>query len=322
MFRESPQATPAQLAQFHRTDYIDALRRADETGRPDKRMRAKYGLGTIENPVFAGVYQRAATAVGGSILAAELAAEGRIAYHPAGGTHHGQPDKAHGFCYFNDPVFSILTLLSCGLSRILYVDLDAHFGDGVQDAFEHDDRILTISVHEAGRWPYAGMLHDRAGGAARNLPVPAGFNDCELDHLIKEAILPLARRFAPEAVVITCGADSLAADPLSGMELSNLALWRAVEELVILSKSAVVLGGGGYNPWTVARCWTGLWGRLMGHDVFAPLPKKARTLLRGLSCDLVDEDEVLERWFTGLADRPNVGPLRKEVAALVSTVFP
>lgn len=320
-FRDSPQATFAQLAQFHHPDYIEALRRSDEAGRADKETRERYGLGTMENPIFRGVFERAATSVGGSILAAELALQGRIAYHPAGGTHHGRPDRAHGFCFFNDPVFAILTLLNHGLTRIFYVDLDAHFGDGVQDAFSDDDRVFTLSIHEAGRWPYAGDVDDRAGGAARNLPVPSGFHDSELDHLMQRAVLPIGRQFGPEAVVITCGADGLAGDPLSHMALSNLALWRAVEQLTALSKRAVVLGGGGYNPWTVARCWAGLWGYLNGHDVSAPLPGEAQALLRSLSCDLVDDEDIMEIWHTTLADPSNHGSVRTEVAALVPLVL-
>jgi acetoin utilization protein AcuC len=320
-FRDSPLATAEQLRAFHHPDYIAALRRVDEAGRADRPTRVRYGLGTIENPVFAGMYERAATSVGGSILATELAMDGRVAYHPAGGTHHGRPDRASGFCYFNDPVFAIRSFLDGGLERIYYVDLDAHFGDGVQDAFAEDDRVFTLSIHEAGRWPHAGPLEDRAGGAARNLPVPRGFNDSELAYLMEAAVLPLGRRFAPEAVVVTCGADGLAGDPLSAMALSNLALWQAVEHLAALSPRAVVLGGGGYNPWTVARCWTGLWGRLRGEQVDGLLPPEARELLRGLDSDLIDADEIPETWHTTLVDRLKPGPLRSEVAALAPAVL-
>ena len=319
--KESPQATPEQLAQFHDRDYIDTLRRVASLGRADRESRERYGLGTLENPIFPGLYERASTSVGGSILAAELAMEGRVAYHPAGGTHHGRPDRASGFCYFNDPVIAILTLLDGGLKRVFYVDLDAHFGDGVQDAFADDDRVFTVSIHEEGRWPYAGPVDDRAGGAARNLPVPKGFNDSELGFLMREAVLPLGERFAPEAVVITCGADGLAGDPLSGMELSNAGLWRAVEQLVMLAPATVVLGGGGYNPWTVARCWTGLWGRLCGLNTAAALPAAAQALLRGLECDLVDEEDVPDAWHLSLEDAPNPGPVRPEIQALVPIVL-
>ena len=316
-FRESPRADIAQLAQFHHQDYIEAFKRVAERGRADKSQRDRYGLGTMENPIFPGLFERAATSVGGSVLAAQLALENRVAYHPAGGTHHGRPDRASGFCYFNDPVFAILTLLQGGLDRVFYVDLDAHFSDGVQDAFANDDRVFTLSVHEEGRWPYGGPVEDRAGGAARNLPVPKGLNDNELAFLMQEVVLPLGRDFVPQAVVITCGADGLAGDPLSGMELSNRALWRAVSQLLELSPRNVVLGGGGYNPWTVARCWTGLWGQFCGQDVTRPLPQESLATLESLECDLVDEEDIEPAWLSTLADSPNRGPVRPEVSALV-----
>ena len=178
-------------------DYIDALREADARGSVDKAVRDRYRIGTMENPLFPGLYRRASTAVGGSIHAAELAMAGSVVFHPSGGTHHGRRDRASGFCYFNDPVFSVLTFLEQGIERVLYVDLDAHHGDGVQDAFKNDARVLTVSIHEEKRWPHSGLVEDRAAGGARNLPVPAGFNDTELDFLIDHAVLPLARDFAP-----------------------------------------------------------------------------------------------------------------------------
>lgn len=320
-FENSPTASEAQLLRFHDRGYLDALRQAEESGRSDRATRERFALGTLENPIFPGMYERAATSVGGSIRAAEIALDGRLAYHPSGGTHHGRPDRASGFCYFNDPVFCLLTLLDGGLERIFYVDLDAHFCDGVQDAFADDDRVFTLSVHETGRWPYGGAVVDRAGGAARNMPVPAGFNDSELAFLIANAVLPLGRAFDPQAVVVTCGADGLAGDPLSRMRLSNGALWQAVQDVTALAPKGVVLGGGGYNPWTVSRCWAGLWGRLRGAKTDIDLPPDAKALLRGLDCDLVDEEERSEDWFTRLSDRPNLGPVRAAVAGLVPTVM-
>jgi len=320
-FHDSPRADERQLTKFHHPDYVAALRAADAAGRVDPVVRRRYRIGTMENPLFPGLYRRATTAVGGSIRAAELALDGRVVFHPSGGTHHGRPDRASGFCYFNDPVFALLTLLERGLERVLYVDLDAHHGDGVQDAFADDARVMTVSIHEEKRWPHSGPVEDRALGAARNLPVPAGFNDDELDFLMREAVLPLARAYAPEAVVVTCGADPLAGDPLSKLELSNVALWRAVESLVELTQRSVVLGGGGYNPWTVIRCWSGLWGRLNGHPIPAELPGPVRDLLAGLECDLIDEEDVPETWRTRLADEPNRGPVRPQVRALPALVL-
>ncbi|MGK2927065.1 MAG: hypothetical protein ACSLE2_15735, partial [Lysobacterales bacterium] len=113
-YRESPQASLAQLTQFHQPDYVEALRQADACGSVEKAVRDRYRIGTMENPLFPGLFQRASTAVGGSIHAAELAMDGRIVFHPSGGTHHGRADRASGFCYFNDPVFAVLTFLARG----------------------------------------------------------------------------------------------------------------------------------------------------------------------------------------------------------------
>jgi acetoin utilization protein AcuC len=320
-FRQSPQASVEQLTQFHRPDYVEALMTADEKGSVDKQTRERYRIGTMENPLFPGLFKRASTAVGGSVLAAELAMEGRVVFHPSGGTHHGRAERASGFCYFNDPVFAILTFLAKGIERVLYVDVDAHHGDGVQDAFAEDQRVLTVSIHEEKRWPHSGLVEDRAHGAARNLPVPRGFNDSELDYLVEQAVRPLAKSFKPQALVITCGADGLEGDPLSRLALSNLGLWTAVEKLVQDYPRAVVLGGGGYNPWTVVRCWSGLWGRLSGRDFPTQLPPAATAFLQGLECDLIDDEEVPGHWLTQLVDPPNTGRIRPEVGRLPALVL-
>jgi len=159
-YRTSPVASEAQLLRYHTPDYVHALKAADRDGHVSRSDRVQYGFGTMENPLFAGVFERASSAVGGSIHAANLASEGRVVFHPAGGTHHAWPNKARGFCYFNDPVFAVLQFLELGLQRVLYIDLDAHHGDGVQHAFESEPRVRTISMHEAGRWPNTGALDD------------------------------------------------------------------------------------------------------------------------------------------------------------------
>lgn len=317
-FRESPRASEEELARFHEREYIAALRQADAAGLASIEVRERFGIGTRENPLFPGLFARAAAAVGGSILAAELALEGHIAFHPAGGTHHGRPGRASGFCYFNDPVFALRHLAEAGLTRILYVDLDAHHGDAVQDALRNDPRMHTISIHQAGRWPFTGGAEDRGGGRSRNYPVPAGFHDDELRYLMQTAVLPYAEALQPEALVVTCGADALAGDPLTGLMLSNGALWDAVGQLIECSPAAIVLGGGGYNPWTVARCWTGLWGRLSGREMPQRLPQAARRILEQLSCELIDEEAIDPNWLTALVDPPRHGTVRKAVAELTA----
>ena len=257
--------------------------------------------------------------MGGAVLAARLAHAGAVAFHPGGGTHHGLRDRANGFCFFNDPVFSILTLQDLGHRRILYADLDAHHGDGVEFAFADDPGVLTLSLHEAGRWPYTGTLADQGPGRC-NLPAPPRLNDTEFDRIMQAAILPVAQGHAPDAVVITVGADALLGDPLSSLAVTNTRLWAAVQALAALSPATVVLGGGGYNPWTLGRAWAGLWARLSGQSVPDRLPPEAEVILRGLDCDLVEDEDRLPHWFTTIADPPNDGPVRPETEALIAAV--
>ncbi len=309
-YRESPAATAEELSVFHDPAYVAAVRSVSESGQVTAEQRRRFHLGTMENPVFPGLWQRAATSVGGSVLAARLAMEGRVAYHPAGGTHHGRRDRASGFCYFNDPVFAMLEFLNAGLARVAYLDLDAHHGDGVEAAFEADPRTLCISVHEAGRWPGTGQTHTQS---ARNFAVPRRFADADLDGLMAAEIIPELTAFRPDALVITCGADALSGDPLSSMQLSNTGLWRAVVAAVRTSPRVVVLGGGGYNPWTTVRCWAGLWGRLNGFAMPECLPQQVRNLLRSFACDLVDDEDIKPEWLSTIADTIPSGAILEEV---------
>ncbi len=318
--RRSPPAARRQiLERFHDPAYINAIETADHSGKVSGAVRKRFKIGTMENPIFEGLYTRAATSVGGSILAAEVALKGQMAFHPAGGTHHGRRDHASGFCYFNDPVYAILTLLDAGIGRVGYVDLDAHHGDGVQDAFSHDDRVVSISIHEAGRWPGSGALEDRAAsGLARNAPVPAGFNDTELSVLVRQGVIPYLTRMGAEAIVITSGADALKGDPLSRLDISNTALWQAVEDVAALAPVRLVLGGGGYNPWTTTRAWVGLWGRLSGRDTTISLPTKARNLLSSFSSDLIDEEDIEPHWIASLEDPSDGGEIRAEIKTILA----
>ena len=314
-FRESEPASVDQLLEFHSRAYIRALQYANATGRVEPDVRERYQVGTLENPLVPGLFERASMTVGGSILSAELASKGHVVFHPTGGTHHGRTDRASGFCYFNDPVFAILTFLKEGSRNVLYIDLDAHHGDGVEDAFIDDQRVTTVSIHEADRWPFSGT-RSRPRSGAYNLAVPQGINDSEFELLMEEAILPLVDRINADALVLWCGADCLAGDPLSKMALSNVALWDAVDRLTEKGLPTVILGGGGYNPWTVTRYWAGMWGRISGQPFPERLPAAATEYLRAMECDLIDEDEVDEAWLTILADSPYPGPIRDEIRSL------
>ena len=319
---ESPMASVDELVRYHDRDYVHAIIEAERAGRVEPEVRDRYNIGRDGNPVFPEIFSRPATSAGASLLAARLLAssDGGVVHSLAGGTHHGRRDMAYGFCFFNDPVLAILEMLDQGLGRVLYVDLDAHHGDGVQDAFHDDERVLTISVHEQGRWPRTGALEDRAGGMARNLPVPQGFNDSELAIIVEHALMPLGRWFAADAVVIQTGADGLEDDPQSKLSLSNRALWSAVDALRHLAPRVLVVGGGGYNPWSVARAWTGIWAVLTGRDTEQPLPFAAETVLRSLEWSHSRGRNPPEHWFTTLADEPRPGPVRGEIEDIIERV--
>jgi acetoin utilization protein AcuC len=316
-FRESKPASVKQLLQFHDRAYIKALQYANSAGKVEPRVRERYQVGTFENPLFPGLFERAAMTVGGSILAAELAAEGHVVFHPTGGTHHGRPDRAAGFCYLNDPVFAIMTLLEHGSERVMYIDLDAHHGDGVEEAFYEELRVTTVSIHEQNRWPFSGT-HSHPHAGAFNFSVPLHFNDSEFDYLMQNAVLPLVEGKDVDALVICCGADCLSGDPLSHMKLSNVALWDAVDQLIALEKTTIILGGGGYNPWTVTRYWAGMWARISGQKIPDSLPPEARAFMRRMECDLIEVEDIEEQWLTTVADTPYPGEIRDEIKSLVA----
>ncbi len=310
---DSPIASPEALMRFHTPDYVAALQRAEAAQAVSAEDRERHRIGADGNPVYREVFRRPATGAGGTMLAARLTASGGIVHVPGGGTHHGRPDRASGFCYLNDAVLGLMAWLDQGLSNLLYIDIDAHHGDGVQDAFHDDARVFTLSVHEDGRWPFTGGVEDRAGGHARNIPVPPGFNDSEMMWVLHEAILPIARRLRPQAIMLQCGADAIEEDPLSRLSLSNNAHRAVVAALKGLAPRLIVLGGGGYNPWSVARCWAGVWGTLAGHAPPDRLPPAAEAVLRGLTFHRAAGRNPPEHWFTTLADAPRPGVVRAVV---------
>ncbi len=316
----SPTADLPTLTRYHRSDYVAALKTSDALGSVGVDIRKAYNFGTMENPLFKGVFNRAATTIGGSIEAAKQALNGKAAFHPSGGTHHGMKDHAHGFCYFNDPVYAILTLLDAGLERVLYVDIDAHHGDGVEVAFLDEPRVTTLSIHEENRWPYSGKLEDNRPGCI-NLPVPHSLNDSEFAYINDQLVRPICDTLKPQAIVVTCGADAIDADPLSKMSLSNGALWAAVLQLAKSTEHLVVLGGGGYNPWTTIRAWVGLWGVLNSQTLPKILPDKAQAILARFDSDLIDEEDRLPEWITRLEDQETPGEIREDVKRRVKTVL-
>ena len=317
VYIDSPIAGASQLARFHDPIYIAALKEAERTQTISDEVRNRHHIGANGNPVFGQVFSRPATACGATLKAAEMLRDGGVIHSPAGGTHHGRRDRAAGFCYFNDPVLGLLAFLDQGLTRVAYVDIDAHHCDGVEAAMENEPRVLTVSVHERDRWPRSGTESRQVGkGGAINLPVPAGFNDSEMIFLHDEVIRPAVMEFDPEALILQCGADGLAEDPLSRLELSNRAIWHVVESLRHAAPRVLVLGGGGYNPWAVGRCWTGIWAILNGFQIPGKLPAAGEAVLQALTWNRSAGRNPPAHWFRTLADEPRKGAVSRDVEDL------
>ena len=313
-FITAPRAKPKALQVWHTPDYIAALQRVEAEQQATAADLKRHDLGSVTNPVYPEIYRRPATAAGGSLLAGELLRGGGVIYNPPGGTHHGMPDRANGFCYLNDPVLAMLSLRRNGVRRIAYVDIDAHHCDGVAVGFHGDPDCLMISVHEERLWPRTGVLEDDAGGSAQNLPVPRGQNDSEIGFICDALIVPQVKAFRPDAVVLLCGADGVEEDPLAHLSMSNNAHWAVVSALMGMAPRFLVLGGGGYNPWSVGRLWTGVWATLNGKTIPARLPEAAEAVLRGLQWENTRRGRnPPEHWFTTLRDAPRAGPVRDEI---------
>jgi acetoin utilization protein AcuC len=332
-FRVSRPATSEELERFHTREYIAALRQCEADGKVSHHYRERHNIGNFENPFFPGFFTTPATAAHGSILGAEMVLEGCIAFSPAGGMHHARADAARGFCYINDPVLAITRLRREGL-QVLYVDIDAHHGDGVEAACVRDPGVVTLSLHmdTAYAYPFAGGGIGDTGplGNAVNLPLPQGIHDDEYRYAfdrIWPAVLEVAR---PEAIVLQAGTDILAPDPLGKFRISTQLFLEVVARIVADAPThpdgtprLLVLGGGGYHPLVLARCWTGVWGLLSGRDLPEAIPAGGEALLRAVEWDLDEDEDYFEALFTRRLDQAQPGAvragLRERVKGLLAT---
>src|SRR5437660_7001215 len=270
-------ASERALEVWHTREYLAVLKAANGGVAP--RHAERYGLGAGDNPVFPGLWDAARLGAGGSLLAADLVGSEKVtrAFHFAGGLHHALPRRASGFCYVNDAVLAILQLKARGL-RVAYVDIDAHHGDGVQNAFYADRNVLTISTHERGDrlFPGTGFVEEMGEGAGRgfsvNLPLDV-LTDSSIYLPAFEAVVPrLLTAFKPDVIVMQLGIDSHRTDPLTHLALDIQGFARAVARITEFAPRVVALGGGGYDIGNVARAWTAAWAVMNGVEVNADLP--------------------------------------------------
>ena len=279
-------ASDALLELQHDPAYIAAVRCAGPMAPPPDPV---FGLGTIDNPVFAGMHDASALVAGASVAAAS-AVWGGVAGHAAslaGGMHHAMPAAASGFCVYNDPVIAIRWLPGHGAGRIGYVDLDVHHGDGVLAAFYADPRVLAISVHEHPRtlFPGTGLPAETGLGAGAgytvNLALPAGTGDAGWLRAFHAVVPPLLRAFRPQVLVSQHGCDGHRLDPLAHFGLSIDAMRVAAAAVHRLAHETaggrwVLFGGGGYAlVQVVPRVWAHLLAEAAGQPVDPPTPTPA-----------------------------------------------
>jgi len=274
----APEPAPeSALAVYHGAEYLQMLKATNGGQAP--KLAERFGLGPGDNPVFPGLWDAARLCASGSLLAADLVASGQAdrVFHFAGGLHHAMPSRASGFCYVNDAVLAILRLREQGL-RVLYVDIDAHHGDGVQHAFYGDPTVLTISTHERGDYlfPGTGFVEEAGTGAgvgySVNLPLEPFTDSSVYLPAFEQVVPPLFGAFRPDVVVAQLGIDSHRTDPLTHLALDIQGFARAVSRITELSPKLVCLGGGGYDLQNVARAWTAAWAVLNGVELPAVLP--------------------------------------------------
>jgi acetoin utilization protein AcuC len=273
----APTASDDDLRLVHTREYIDAVRNVSSAHDRDLR----HGLGTEDNPTFAGMHQASAHIVGATLEAARQvwAGEALHAANISGGLHHAMADSASGFCIYNDAAIAITWLLRQGASRVAYVDVDVHHGDGVQAAFYDDPRVLTISLHETPRtlFPGTGEASESGGrgaeGMSVNVALPPGTGDSGWLRAFHAVVPALVEEFEPDVLVTQHGCDSHEQDPLAHLMLSVDGQRAASLALHDLAHRAcdgrwVVTGGGGYAIVDVVpRTWTHLLAVVAGQPI-------------------------------------------------------
>lgn len=321
-------ATDEELLLVHGERYIDAVRRA---GHGEKGPWWEFGFGPGDNPVFPQMHEASARATGASVVAAEAVWSGRAehAFNPAGGLHHAMPERASGFCVYDDPAVAIAWLLAQGAQRVAYVDVDVHHGDGPQAIFYDDARVLTVSVHQSGAtlFPGTGFVDEigtgDALGSSVNIPLPAFTGEGLWLEAFQAVAVPLVEAWAPDVLVTQLGCDTHHSDPLANLSLTTGA-YRATAAMLhdlahrVAGGRWLAMGGGGYQ-WAavVPRAWTIYFAEMTGVTLPDQLPASWVERASRAAGHAVPS-QLSERPLQGAeGDRTAVGRVLGEVRELV-----
>jgi len=304
------------LEKFHGAQYLDALEQAGR-GHFDYTMLSK-GLGTGDCPVFEGVYDYAVLATGATVAGAEkiIAGQAQVAFNPSGGYHHAHADRAAGFCYINDVVLGCMALTDAG-KRVLYLDVDVHHGDGVQEAFYERSDVMTISLHQNPQtlFPGTGFANEIGTGEGRgfavNIPLPIGTYDEVYMKAVESVVLPLIGAYGPDCFVMEIGTDALAGDPLANLVLTNNVYADVIGKLLNFGRPILAVGGGGYNVENTVMAWSLAWAALCGEGN-SEAAVESGDLRGGLRNKRLDIDEARRRAIEPAVDAV-IGGVKKNV---------
>ncbi|RMZ90509.1 hypothetical protein DV736_g2278, partial [Chaetothyriales sp. CBS 134916] len=277
IYRAKP-ASKYEMTQFHTDEYIDFLAKVTPDNMESyQKEQQKYNVGD-DCPVFDGLFEFCGISAGGSMEGAARLNRQKadIAINWAGGLHHAKKSEASGFCYVNDIVLGILELLRFH-KRVLYIDIDVHHGDGVEEAFYTTDRVMTVSFHKYGEYfPGTGELRDVGVGQGKyyavNFPLRDGIDDSSYKAIFEPVIKATMDFYQPSAVVLQCGGDSLSGDRLGCFNLSMKGHANCVRYVKSFNLPTLILGGGGYTMRNVARTWAYETGALVGEEMQPNLP--------------------------------------------------
>ncbi len=271
------QASESDVLRVHLQPYLNAVKTLSKTPDADGM---EFGIWPGDNPAFAGMYEAALAYSGGSTAASRTICDGEnLAITLGGGLHHADREFTRGFCIFNDPAIAC-SVLRDRFSRVAYVDIDVHHGEGVQWLFERDPTVLTSSIHESGRtlFPGTGFVEETGTDfSAVNVPIVAGSSGDTWLWAFQHGIVPALSAFKPEAIVLQMGADPHFADSLGHLKVRVQDWLAAIAAVRNLGTPLVALGGGGYNLTTVPRMWTAAVHTLLGASLPDRLPEPFAT---------------------------------------------